>query len=237
MKTPRSIDPSPPDRTMLRIGAIVGAALTATAVLAACGVPGSGNFQRVDLPADLSETTSTTSTTLPPRTTPRTSSAPETVASTSTTEAPTTSTNPVYDVSLYFVAGPRQLTPITRQLASPAAQQVLTALSDGVPAGDEYAGLSTALPPAALLTVDRANGIATVGLPATFLTDTPAQDQTLAIAQIVLTLTQRPGIGQVNFTSDGRPQEVSRADGSLTNPGDTVVCEDYRVLAPDAACG
>jgi spore germination protein GerM len=159
------------------------------------------------------------------------------VASTSTTVAPTTSTNPVYDVALYFVAGPRQLTPITRQLASPAPQQVLTALSDGVPAGDEYAGLTSALPPASLLTVDRANGIATVGLPPTFLTDTPAQDQTLAIAQIVLTLTARPGIGQVNFTSDNKPQEVSRADGSLTNPGDTVVCEDYRVLAPDAVCG
>ena len=75
-------------------------------------------------------------------------------------------------------------------------------------------------------------------MPPEFLVDTPAVDQSLAIAQIVLTLTTRPGIGQVTFVSRRRAdRRVAKGDGSLTNPGADVVCEDYRTLAPAASCG
>jgi spore germination protein GerM len=218
------------------------AAVAATALLAvvagACGVPDSSDFQQINPPPELA--TTTTTTTNPPTRPPASSTVapPTTAATTTTTEAPTTSTNPVFSASLYFVTGSGELTPIIRQLASSAAQQVLTELADGVPVGEEYGGLTTAIPAGTALVVTTASGLATVELPPTFLTATPPQNQTTAVAQIVLTLTARPGIGQVRFTSEGEPQEVSRADGSLTNPDDVVACEDYSsLLAPGtAAC-
>ncbi len=227
-------------RGLLR-SALAATAATALVVTAgACGVPGSSSFERINPPPELA----TTTTTAPATTTraPRSSTVapPTTTATTtSTTEAPTTSTNPVYSTSLYFVTGSGQLTPIIRQLASSATQQVLTELADGVPVGDEYGGLTTAIPAGTELVVTTASGLATVELPPTFLTDTPPQNQTIAVAQIVLTLTARPGIGQVRFTSGDEPQEVLRANGSLTNAGDVVACEDYSILlAPGtAACG
>lgn len=224
---------------LARAAAAAAAAVVLTVVAGACGVPGSSSFERINPPPELATTTTSISTsTRPPASS--TVAPPTTVATTtSITEAPTTSTNPVYSASLYFVTGSGQLTPIIRQLASSAAQQVLTELADGVPVGEEYGGLATAIPEGTALVVTTASGLATVELPPAFLTDTPPQNQTTAIAQIVLTLTARPGIGQVRFTSAGEPQEVLRADGRLTNPNDVVACEDYSsLLAPGAAaCG
>ncbi len=227
---------------MRRITALLGAVIALTIAAASCGVPGSGDFQRINpdnVPAVLNETTSTTapSTTRPAFTAPPpTATAPTT--STSTTLAPTSSTTAVYDVQLYFVAGPGQLTAITRQLASPAPGQVLSALVDGVPDGTEYEGLSTTLPPPGLeWNVSVTGGRATVEVPPEFLTETPARDQPLAIAQIVLSLTSRPGIGQVTFVSDEQPIAVIKGDGQQTTVGADVVCEDYSDLAANAACG
>jgi spore germination protein GerM len=220
---------------------LAAAAAGALAVVAgACGVPGSSGFEQINPPPELATTTTTTTTTTSTRPPASSTVAPSTTAATttSTTEAPTT-TNPVFSASLYFVTGGGELTPIIRQLASSAAQQVLTELADGVPRGDEYGGLTTAIPAGTRLVVTTASGLATVELPPTFLTATPPQDQTTAVAQIVLTLTARPGIGQVRFTSGGEPQEVLRPDSSLTNPDEVVACEDYSsMLAPGAAaCG
>lgn len=219
------------------LAAVTAAVLVVAA--GACGVPGSSSFERINPPPELATTTTAPTTTS--RAPSSSTAAPSTTAATttSTTEAPTTSTNPVYSASLYFVTGSGQLTPIIRQLASSAAQQVLTELADGVPVGEEYGGLTTAIPPGTSLVVTTESGLATVELPPTFLTDTPPQNQTAAVAQIVLTLTARPGIGQVRFTSGDEPQEVLRPDSSLTNPGEVVACEDYSsMLAPGAAaCG
>lgn len=221
----------------LRIAAVTLAATVLVTATAACGVPGSSGFRPINPPPELATTTTTTtvrpptSSTRPPATT--------VVTTTSTTEAPTTSTNPVFNATLFFVTQNGQLTPITRQLASSAAQQVLTELAAGVPAGDEYNGLTTAIAPGSALVVTTASGLATVELPPTFLTDTPPASQTTAVAQIVLTLTSRPGIGQVRFMTDGEPQAVSRPGGRLTEPDEVVACEDYREMlaAGAAACG
>ena len=227
------------NRTTLRLTGTVAAAALLAVLAAGCGVPGSSDFQEINPPPELA-TTTTTSTNPPTRPPASSTAAPPTTAATttSTTEAPTTSTNPVFSASLYFVTSSGELTPIIRQLASSAAQQVLTELADGVPVGDEYGGLTTAIPRGTSLVVTTASGLATVELPSTFLTAPPPQNQTTAVAQIVLTLTARPGFGQVRFTTGGEPQEVPRADGSLTNPDDVVACEDYRsMLAPGtAAC-
>lgn len=194
-------------------------------VLASCGVPDDGVLQAVDpgrIPYDLNATTTSTVA-------PTTTVAPSDVSS--TTAAPET-TIPVEVVNLFYVAG-LQVVPIARLLLSPAsAAQVLAALAEGVPPGDPAAGLRSALPSGFVAEVVVERGIARVDLPPTFLTDVPGAEQRLAIAQVVLSLTRRAGIGQVVFTSAGQPQSVPRGRGDLTDPGGAVACEDYANLLP-----
>ncbi len=56
----------------------------------------------------------------------------------------------------------------------------------------------------------------------------PGGEQLLAVAQIVCTLTGRPGVGQVSFTLEGASLAVPKGDGSLvTSP---VARDDYASL-------
>ena len=57
-------------------------------------------------------------------------------------------------------------------------------------------------------------GIASVELGARFR-ELPLSEQRLAVAQLVLTLTDRPGIGQVLFTVNEEAVEVPRLNGSI----------------------
>jgi spore germination protein GerM len=50
------------------------------------------------------------------------------------------------------------------------------------------------------------------------------------VAQIVLTLTSRPGIGQVLFSVDGVPTGVPRGRGDLAGPLTPVTFDDYSSL-------
>lgn len=196
-----------------------------TSMLSACAIPGSSEVRTID-PDDIPYELNITTTAAPTTTSP---------ATTTTPVAPSTSTSttvPVEVVPLFYVAG-SQLVPINRMLLSPAvAPQVLSALAEGLPEGDTAAGLRTALPVGFVASVDVMRGIATVDLPPTFITELPGAEQRLAIAQIVLTLTRRAGIGQVEFTSETRPQSVPRGRGDLTEPGDAVACDDYANLLP-----
>ncbi|MFM8381293.1 MAG: GerMN domain-containing protein [Actinomycetota bacterium] len=208
-------------RSLRRILTMAVSALIATG----CAVPDRGAVQVVDpdqIPYDLNATsTSTTSSTTNPPTNPTDGS----------TVAPET-TIPVESVNLFYVAG-LQVVPIARLLLSPAsAAQVLAALAEGVPPGDPAAGLRTALPADFVAAVVVECGVARVDLPPTFVTDVPGAEQRLAIAQIVLSLTRRAGIGQVVFTSAGQLQSVPRGRGDLTDPGGAVTCEDYASLLP-----
>jgi len=58
-------------------------------------------------------------------------------------------------------------------------------------------------------------------------------DQRLAIAQLVLTFTSRPGIGQAKFSVNGVSIAVPRGRGDLSNPGDAVSYDDYISLLAD----
>lgn len=204
-----------------RICSIVLVAMTAVS----CSIPGSGDVRTID-PEDIPYELYATTTAAPTTTVAITTTTP---ASESTT---TSSTVPVEVVSLFFVAG-AQLVPINRLLLTPAvAPQVLAALAEGLPEGDPSAGLRTALPTDFVATVEVLRGIATVDLPPTFVTELPGAEQRLAIAQIVLTLTRRAGIGQVTFTTQSRPQSVPRGRGDLAGPGEAVACDDYANLLP-----
>lgn len=215
----------------LRLRALVVLAVTAMVTMA-CGVNGDSSLRPID-PAEIpDELVATTSTTVAPSTT-----AAATTTSTTLPELATTTTVPVESVVVFFVAG-AQVVPIDRLLLSPAAApQVLAALLEGVPEGDLAAGLRSALPSELAATVLVERGIASVDLPGAFVTDLPGAEQRLAVAQIVLTLTRRAGIGQVVFTSDNQPLPVPRGRGDLTAPGDPVACDDYsNLLAAGYSC-
>lgn len=201
----------------------------ATMSLWACGLPDDETFSPIsrDDRFGLSQTTTPTTTTTTAPTT--------TVDATTTTAAVTTSTLVTELVDLYFITG-RQLTGVATALPlEPALSQVLAALLKGPPEGGLGSGLRSALPADETLTVTSEAGIATVDLPATIFTTLDPADQRLLLGQVVLTLTDRPGVGPVVFTLAGQPTRVFRGDASLTEPGQAVSRDDYLVLLTGGA--
>jgi len=205
---------------------IIAAALAG--LLVACGIPDTGNVSRIqdkDL-RQLGDTIPTTAaSTVPP-----------------STIEPTTTTTPIdpsttiasEDVTLYFISG-AQLKGYPRSLATPATtNQVLTALQEGQPTGDAGVGIRSALPTrtAAPINVgpDDGSGIATIELPAGFFEQIPQEDQLLAIGQIVLTITEVGGVGQVLFTQDGQPVGVPRKGGGFSDGNEPLARRDYEEL-------
>ncbi len=77
---------------------------------------------------------------------------------------------------------------------------------------------------------ESAAGFASVDLLGTVFETIEDPDQRLAFAQIVLTLTRRPGIGQVQFSVDGEPIGVPGRDNVIRAAGDLVSFEDYESL-------
>jgi len=197
-----------------------------------CSIPGDGRVVTIapeDIPYDLGATTTVAPTT----------SVPDTTSTTMpfATTTSTSSTIPAEAVALFYIAG-NQVVPITQLLLSPATPpQVLSALAQGVPSGESSAGLRSALPIDFAGSVTVTRGIATVDLPPNFINELPGAEQRLAVAQIVLSLTRRAGIGQIVFTTEQRAQAVPRGRGDLTEPGGAVACEDYSNLLPSGyAC-
>lgn len=132
-------------------------------------------------------------------------------------------------VVLFFVDGDR-LEPVFRPMGhDPSALDVLVELAEGPTREEARQGLTTATPSSSIRGVTISRGIATVDL-ATTQTDVRSDQQALAVAQIVFTLTARPGIGRVAFTVDGDLVDVPVGSGALT--GDAVAREDYPELAP-----
>jgi len=203
-------------------------AATLAGVLVACGIPDTGNVSRIqdkDL-RQLGDTIPTTAaSTIPP-----------------STIEPTTTTTPIdpsttiasEDVTLYFISG-AQLKGYPRPLAKPATtNQVINALQEGQPTGAAGVGIRSALPTrtAAPLNVgpDDGSGIATIELPAGFFELIPQEDQLLAIGQIVLTITEVGGVGQVLFTQDGQPVGVPRKGGGFSDGNEPLARRDYEEL-------
>lgn len=117
-------------------------------------------------------------------------------------------------VSLCFVKGER-LVMTERRLDAPVSLSDVARNLTEPPLDAE--GLRTALGGprlvadvalrAGVVTVDLTDAVSTLG----------GNDQLLAVAQLVCSLTARPGVGQVAFTLGGAPVDVPLADGSLTS--------------------
>jgi hypothetical protein len=189
-------------------------------VTIACGLSQSSDFEPMggDVQFGLDETTTPSTSTIPPTTVDATST---TIAQTTTTEIPTEL------VQLYFVAG-SQLNPVSQPLSSPVVpQRALSALQQGPP-NDIGLGLRTTIPADAAITVVKERGTAIIDLPAGIFDTMPIRDQKLFFAQLVLTIGQLSGIGPVLFTLDGEPTGAPRSvDGSTAAPGEPVTVDDY----------
>jgi hypothetical protein len=134
-------------------------------------------------------------------------------------DVPTVTTAPsgAVGVQIYLV-GASGLAAVDRQVPAPVSLTRLVRLVGRGPTPHERdAGLTTSLPaPALVRDVSLSGGIATVELDAAFA-DLAPEEQRSALAQVVFTLTARPGIGRVSFTVGEAPVEVPRGDGSLTD--------------------
>ena len=128
---------------------------------------------------------------------------------------------------------------IATPLASPVSlEQILAALQAGPPVGALGQGLRTAVPVASTdadaLHAENTNaGVAVVDLPRRFFDTIAVNDQRLVIAQIVLTLTDSRGIGQVTFNQVvTRPNGESVPSGSPLSKADFVALLDSSYVGP-----
>ena len=203
-------------------GAIASAALI---LLSSCGVPNSNEFTKIadaNIPFELNATTTSSSTTT-------TTLAPDLpMPGAGTGNIPPEIINET--VELYFITANRVLA-TKIQIASPATtSQVLAALIAGPPIGDAGLGLRSALSTALTATIDVSKGIANIDADAVLLDGLSPIDQRLAIAQLVLTFTSRPGVGQVVLSIEGSQIAIPRGRGDLAKPGTPVSFEDYSSL-------
>lgn len=134
------------------------------------------------------------------------------------------------EARVFLVQGER-LAVVVREVPAPAnPETVLGVLSAGPTDTELQLGLRSALLGEEVIrSVGVTGGIATVDLGPSF-TEIAGRDQILALAQIVSTLTDLPGVGRVNFTLEGVPVGVPRGDGAVTT--ESVSRDDYALLAP-----
>ena len=203
-------------------GAIASVALI---LLSSCGVPNSNEFTKIadaNIPFELNATTTSSSTTT-------TTLAPDLpMPGAGTGNIPPEIINET--VELYFITANRVLA-TKIQIASPATtSQVLAALIAGPPIGDAGLGLRSALSTALTATIDVSKGIANIDADDVLLDGLSPIDQRLAIAQLVLTFTSRPGVGQVVLSIEGSQIAIPRGRGDLAKPGTPVSFEDYSSL-------
>lgn len=126
-----------------------------------------------------------------------------------------------------FVRGPH-VVPLPRDVAPDPTAGSVDALERGPTPEEAAAGYRTALlSEDAVRVVMVSGGVAHVEL-TPGLAEGGTADTTLALAQLVCTLTSQPGVGQVDFTLDGRRVDVPLADGSLASR--PVTREDYSSL-------
>ena len=132
--------------------------------------------------------------------------------------------------ALYFVRA-NHLDPVHRPVP-PDDRARLSALLAGVSEPEAALGLRTAIPSTiALRDVRRTGSTVTVDLTGG-LGDVSAEEQTVALAQIVFTATES-GPTAVRLLVDGTPVQVPRADGTLDSSD--LDRADFRQQAPEPA--
>jgi hypothetical protein len=123
-----------------------------------------------------------------------------------------------------------RLVPVSRRVARVDPQDVLVELTVEPTESEVATGLRNPLADSeTALETALSRGVLTVELSEAFDT-LSGSDQLVAIAQIVYTATARPGIGRVQFRSEGEPTDILLGDGTLTT--EPVSRDDYPDLRP-----
>ncbi len=128
-----------------------------------------------------------------------------------------------------FLVRDSRLVAVRRGVATPSVDDALAALTSGPTAAERSEGLRTALAgPVRLAGMDGA------AVPVVDVVDSFGQiegeEQILALAQIVFTLTGLPGVHGVAFALSGREVEVPTGDGTLK--GGPLRRNDFAGVAP-----
>jgi Sporulation and spore germination len=140
----------------------------------------------------------------------------------------TTSPAPTTRAVVFLVEGDR-LAAVRREVPAPATPAaVLAAVAAGPTPQEAGAGLRTALVTGATLAQVTA-GTATVRLDRDFAA-ADIHEQVLALAQLVYSVTELPGVGGVQFTFDGQPAEIPTAAGPAKDGAATRA--DYAAVGP-----
>lgn len=131
-------------------------------------------------------------------------------------------------VTIYLIRDGR-LEPVQRSSDDNSALTALAFLSEGPVASEIGSGLRTALPPQTLIAaaIDD-SGIVTVAATRAF-TSVSGDNQLLATAQLVWTVTEYAAIDQVRVSVDGDVIELPTDEGLVRDP---VERDDYRSVAP-----
>lgn len=129
---------------------------------------------------------------------------------------------------LYLVGG-EGLVRVTRDLPDPIdGAALIESLLSGVTEPEDRSELSSSIPSGTeLIGFDVLDRIATVDLSSDFAS-VGGQQEILAVAQIVLTVTQSGDVSGVIFELDGVRTDVPTADGALTPIA--VTAQDYESL-------
>ena len=158
-------------------------------------------------------------------------SAPETTATTTTVPLATQTTvaGTIYELAdLYFIKN-NQLLKVQLEIGGPTnPQNVFAALIAGLP-DPAHTKVTTLLPANLTAIIDVQGGVANVNLQSGILDALTPSQQRLAIAQISLTLTSQPGIGQVTFSVNGKSIGVPRGKGDIAAAGIPVAFDDYKM--------
>lgn len=140
----------------------------------------------------------------------------------SATPAPTATASPAETmiVRAYFILGGAPgvegLVPTLAEApkAPAVAGAAMAALLDGVPGGDRYASISSAIPAGTeLLGLTIKNGVATVDLSTEFDSGGGSASMQYRLAQVVYTLTQFSTVKSVVFQIDGQTVTVFGSEG------------------------
>ena len=148
------------------------------------------------------------------------SALPEELAIPSTTTTSTEAPVPRQSVYLYFVDGEALSEPVERELATPAGLLAsLEALFEGPTEEEASAGLTSVIPAeTVILGSDLTNGVLQVNLAEGALEQIEGALQSLAIAQLVFTATEIPGVEWLWVLIEGEPRALPTDEGDVEAP-------------------
>lgn len=140
---------------------------------------------------------------------------------------------PAGDLSLsieVFLLRDSRLAAVNRQVPAPlTADKAITEIGRGPTPLERSRGLRSALPRSVRLLGTVAHDVPLIDVTES-LTGVDGEEQILALAQLVFTLTGLPGVTGVSFARDGRPVEVPTGDGELK--GGPLGRQDFAAVAP-----